>query len=48
MRTIYSEQHRLRDARTELYGGELVQPFEKPSRAETVLRVVRELSLIHI
>ena len=45
MRTIYSEQHRLRDARTELYGGELVQPFEKPSRAETVLRVVRESGL---
>ena len=45
MRTIYSEQHRLRDARTELYGGELVQPFEKPSRAETVLRVVRESDL---
>lgn len=45
MRTIYSEQHRLRDARTELYGGELVQPFEKPSRAETVLRVVRESNL---
>ena len=45
MRTIYSEQHRLRDARTELYGGELVQPFEKPSRAETVLRRVRESGL---
>ena len=45
MRTIYSEQHRLRDARTELYGGELVEPFEKPSRAETVLRVVRESGL---
>ena len=45
MRTVYSEQHRLRDARTELYGGELVQPFEKPSRAETVLRVVRESGL---
>ena len=45
MRTVYSEQHRLRDAKTELYGGELVQPFEKPSRAETVLRVVRESGL---
>ena len=45
MRTIYSEQHRLRDARTELYGGELVQPFEKPSRAETVLSMVRESGL---
>ena len=45
MRTIYSEQHRLRDAKTELYGGELVQPFERPSRAETVLKVVRESDL---
>ena len=45
MKTIYSEQHRLRDARTELYGGELVQPFEKPSRAETVLSMVRESAL---
>ena len=31
MKTIYSEQHRLRDAKTELYGGELVTPFERPS-----------------
>ena len=45
MRTIYTEQHRLRDARTELYGGELVEPFEKPSRAETVLSMVRESDL---
>ena len=45
MRTIYTEQHRLRDAKTELYGGELVKPFEKPSRAETVLRMVRESDL---
>ena len=45
MKTIYSEQHRLRDAKTELHGGELVRPFEKPSRAEVVLRVVRESGL---
>ena len=27
MQVVYSEKHRLRDARTELYGGELVAPF---------------------
>ena len=45
MKTIYSEQHRLRDARTELRGGELVRPFEKPSRAEVVLSAIRESGL---
>jgi acetoin utilization deacetylase AcuC-like enzyme len=45
MKTIYSEQHRLRDAKTELYGGELVQPFERPSRAEMVIKAVREFGL---
>lgn len=45
MKTIYSEQHRLRDAKTELYGGELVQPFERPSRAEMVIKAIREFGL---
>lgn len=42
MKTIYSEQHRLRDARTELYGGELVPPFERPSRADMVIKAIRD------
>ncbi|MGA0342915.1 MAG: histone deacetylase family protein [Arenicellales bacterium] len=42
MKTIYSDKHRLRDAKTELYGGELVAPFEKPSRADTVLSAVKK------
>ena len=37
METIYSEKHRLRDAQTELYGGELVYPFERPSRMDYIL-----------
>jgi acetoin utilization deacetylase AcuC-like enzyme len=41
MKTIFSEQHRLRDAKTELYGGELVKPFERPSRADMVIEAVR-------
>ena len=45
MKTVYSEQHRLRDAKTELYGGELVQPFERPSRAEMVIGAVRDADL---
>ncbi len=45
MKTIYSEQHRLRNARTELLGGELVQPFERPSRADMVIKAVRESGL---
>jgi acetoin utilization deacetylase AcuC-like enzyme len=45
MKTIYSALHRLRDAKTELYGGELVQPFERPSRAEMVINAIRESAL---
>ena len=45
MKTIYSEQHRLRDAKTELYGGELVQPFERPSRADIIIKALVESGL---
>lgn len=45
METIYTEKHKLRDAKTELCGGELVEPFERPSRAEYVLDRVRETDL---
>src|ERR1035438_5698264 len=43
MITIYTTDHRLRNARTELHGGELVPPFECPQRAQYVLdRVLEE------
>ncbi|MDI7864534.1 histone deacetylase family protein [Rhizobiaceae bacterium n13] len=42
MRVIYSEDHKLRDAKTELHGGQLVTPFEGPFRAEWILAAVRE------
>ena len=42
MKTVYSERHRLRDAKTELYGGELVQPFERPSRADIIIKALVE------
>ena len=45
MITVYSEDHRLRNARTELHGGELVSPFESASRAEIVLERVRAVAL---
>ena len=37
MRIFYTERHRLRDAATELHGGELVPPFEHPGRMDRVL-----------
>ncbi len=39
MLTVYSEKHVLRDAKTELFGGRLVPPFECPVRAEIILDV---------
>ena len=45
MKTVYSEQHRLRDAKTELYGGELVEPFERPSRADNIIKAIEQSQL---
>lgn len=45
MKTFYSEKHKLRDAKTELYGGQLVQPFERPSRAEYIRDRVAKVGL---
>ena len=45
MKTIFSEKHKLRDAKTELYGGELVLPFERPSRAEFIHDRIVEMGL---
>ena len=35
----------MRDAKTELYGGELVTPFERPSRADTVIKAIAQSNL---
>ena len=40
MKIVYSEKHRLRDAKTELFGGELVEPFERPSRMDLILKQI--------
>ena len=45
MLTVFSDKHALRDSKTELYGGELVPPFECPVRAEYVLQRVRDVAL---
>ncbi len=45
MLTIYSEDHRKRDAKTELCGGVLVEPFEKPSRMDFILERIEETKL---
>ena len=37
MQTVYTDRHKLRNSKTELFGGELVPPFECPERAEIIL-----------
>ena len=48
MLTVYSEKHRLRNAKTELSGGELVAPFECPERAEHILQRAKDVGLGNI
>jgi acetoin utilization deacetylase AcuC-like enzyme len=45
MITVYTADHLLRNARTELCGGELVRPHECPERAQYVLDRVRSAAL---
>ncbi len=42
MQTFFSEDHRLHFPQAELSGGELVTPYERPSRIEYVLARLRE------
>ena len=45
METIFTEKHHLRNSKFELFGGELVEPFERPSRAEYIIDRVRQVGL---
>ena len=45
MKTVYSERHTLRDAKAEIFGGELVPPFECPKRAHIIEAAVRDARL---
>lgn len=42
MQVVYSEQHRAHFAQAEIFGGEFVTPFERPSRMEYILRELRK------
>ena len=45
METIFTARHQLRNSKTELFGGELVEPFERPSRAEYIINRVHDIKL---
>lgn len=45
METIYTSKHELRNAKTELSGGELIAPHERPSRAHFILDQVLKTKL---
>ena len=45
MKTIYSEKHKLRNAKTELFGGELVKPFERPERIDFIIDEINKTKL---
>ncbi len=45
MRTIYSDDHRLQDGRSELIDGRLAPCFEMPRRADMILARVRAVGL---
>jgi acetoin utilization deacetylase AcuC-like enzyme len=42
MKIIYTDEHKLRASKTELYGGELVPPFECPERMDYILQRLRQ------
>ena len=41
MKTVYTKNHILRNSKTELFGGELVKPFERPERMEYILNEIK-------
>lgn len=45
METIFSENHKLRDSKTELHGGELVRPFDCPERMVFILTAIKKIGL---
>jgi acetoin utilization deacetylase AcuC-like enzyme len=48
MKIVFSEDHRLHFAQGEVYGGEFVTPFERPSRMEYILRELKKRKLTDI
>ncbi len=45
MKTVYTKNHILRNSKTELFGGELVKPFERPERMEYILNEIKTRKL---
>ncbi|WP_281982472.1 histone deacetylase family protein [Thalassorhabdomicrobium marinisediminis] len=45
MKTVYTDKHKLRDAKIEIHEGGLVAPFECPRRAEIILERIMETGL---
>jgi len=45
MRTVYSEDHRFQDGKSELIDGKLLPCFEMPKRADIIIARVREVEL---
>ena len=45
MKTVYTKNHILRNSKTELFGGELVKPFERPERMEYILNEIKKRKL---
>jgi acetoin utilization deacetylase AcuC-like enzyme len=45
MKTVYSSEHILRNAKTELTGGQLVTPFECPQRADFILAAIKDANI---
>ena len=45
MKTVYSTNHIFRNSKTELYGGELVKPFERPERMEFIINEIKDRDL---
>ncbi|MDJ0958613.1 MAG: histone deacetylase family protein [Arenicellales bacterium] len=45
MLTIYTDNHVLRNAKTELAGGQLIQTFEQPARATRIVERIKKVSL---
>ena len=45
MKVVFSDDHRLHFAQGEIFGGEFVTPFERPSRMEYILRELKARSM---
>lgn len=45
LKTVYTDRHRLRAAKTELFGGAIVPPFECPERMDFITKRLKQVDL---